>query len=316
MIQDNPFLPRFADRFKIFVFHRTLYTPVVTRLIKKIKTQEKEIVFETDDLVFEARYVQQTDHYQNMSYFEKKQYEKGVGKEILDDPYVKVCTTSTKFIASKLSQYGKKVFIITNKLSEDWLRVADDILSKNVAEKRDRIRIGYFSGTIGHNKDFSIISDALVEILKKYPKAEIFLAGPLKLEEKFNKFSERIIRSSYVPREQHFKNIFQCDIILAPLKIGDEFSEGKSELKFFEAGLLEVPIVAVRNQTFSDAINDGENGFLADHKEEWFAKISQLIENLELRKKIGKKAREKALADYSTRNSHSDDYYNYLRSKL
>ncbi|HEX7586350.1 MAG TPA: glycosyltransferase, partial [Patescibacteria group bacterium] len=90
----------------------------------------------------------------------------------------------------------------------------------------------------------------------------------------------------------------------------------KSELKFFEAGLLEVPIVAVRNQTFSDAITDGENGFLADHKEEWVAKLSNLIEDHGLRKKIGKKAREKALADYSTRNSHSEEYYNYLISKL
>jgi glycosyltransferase involved in cell wall biosynthesis len=318
MIQDNPLLPKFADRFMIFIFHRTLYTPVVARLVRKIKEQEKEIIFDTDDLVFEAKYVQQTDHYKNMSYFEKKQYATGVSEEILKDPYVKVCTTSTRFIASKLERYGKKVFVITNKLSEDWLDIADKLLKKHEKEKRvkDKIRIGYFSGTIGHNKDFATISDALIEILEKYPQVEIFLAGSLKLEEKFGKYAQRFIRSSYVPRDKHFENIFNCDIILAPLEIGDDFSEGKSELKFFETGLLEIPLVAVRNQTFSDAISDGENGFLADHKAEWVAKLSNLIENKKLREKIGKKAREKSLRDYATRNSHSEDYYNYLRSKL
>lgn len=317
-MQDNPFLAGLEKNFQIFIFHRTLWTPSVANLIKKIKQQKKEIIFDTDDLVFEAKYVQQTDHYKNMSYFEKKQYAKGVGEEILKDPYVKVCTTSTQFIAAKLAEYGKKVFVVTNKLSENWLNIAEKILLTQGKEKQEKnkIRIGYFSGTIGHNKDFAIIADALIEILEKYPEVEIFLAGPLKLEDKFDKYASRFIRSSYAPRDKHFKNIFQCDIILAPLEIGDEFSEGKSELKFFEAGLLEVPIVAVRNLTFSDAITDGENGFLADYKEEWVAKLSNLIEDHELRKKIGKKAREKALADYSTRNSHSEEYYNYLRSRL
>ncbi|HBI33721.1 MAG TPA: hypothetical protein DEA43_00180 [Candidatus Moranbacteria bacterium] len=316
-MQDNPFLPSFYKKFKIFIFSRTLHTSAIAKLIKNIKKQQKEIIFDTDDMVFDIKYVHQTDHYKNMSFFEKKQYKKGIGEEILMDSYVKVCTTSTKFIASKLEEYGKKVFVTTNKLSNQWLDIADHLLQNNRQEKnqRSKIRIGYFSGTIGHNKDFATISDALVEILEKYPQVEIFLAGPLELEEKFAKFARRIIRCTFVPRKKHFENIFYCDIILAPLE-KDEFSVGKSELKFSEAGLLEVPVVALRNQTFSGAINDGENGFLADHKEEWIEKLSTLIENSELRKSMGEKAREKALCDYTTKNSHSEEYYDYLRSKL
>lgn len=316
-MQDNPFLSRLEKKFKIFVFHRTLNTPAIAKLIEKIKKQGKEIIFDTDDMVFDVKYMHQTDHYKNMSFFEKKQYKKGIGEELLNDSYIKVCTTSTQFIASKLEEYGKKVFVTTNKLSNKWLSIADDLLKNHKQEKieRNNVRIGYFSGTIGHNKDFATISDALIEILEKYPQVEIFLAGPLELEEKFAKFSERIIRCSYVPREKHFQNVFYCDIVLAPLEM-DEFSVGKSELKFSEAGLLEVPVVAVRNQTFLNAIVDGESGFLADHKEEWIEKLSKLIENPDLRKSMGEKAREKALNDYTTKNSHSEEYYEYLRSKI
>ena len=50
-VQDNPFLPRYANKFKIFIFHRVLYTPAVKKLIERVKAQKKEIIFETDDLV-------------------------------------------------------------------------------------------------------------------------------------------------------------------------------------------------------------------------------------------------------------------------
>ncbi|KKR22110.1 MAG: Glycosyltransferase, group 1 family protein [Candidatus Moranbacteria bacterium GW2011_GWA2_39_41] len=316
-MQDNPFLPMLAKKFKVFVFHRTMQTPAITKMIEKIKAQKGEIIFETDDLVFDVKYIQQTDHYKNMSFFEKKQYEKGIGEDILKDPYVKVCTTSTQFIAKKLAEYGKQVFVTTNKLSQYWLDLADQLLQNHKQDKeiRDKVRIGYFSGTVGHNKDFATISEALIEVLQKYPQVEIFLAGPLVLEEKFNALANRFVRSPYVSRDKHFENIFYCDIILAPLEM-DDFSEGKSELKFSEAGLLEVPVVAARNQTFSGAITDGENGFLADHKEEWVEKLSKLIEDKEFRQMMGKKAREKALQDYTTKNSHEEEYYAYLKSKI
>jgi O-antigen biosynthesis protein len=331
-MQDNPFLSSLAKKFKIFIFNRTLQTASTDKLIKKIKKQGGEIIFDTDDLVFNVKLIQQTDHYAKMSAFEKMQYQKGIGEEILKDPYVKVCTTSTKFIAKLLAEYGKQVFVTTNKLSQAWVEMAERIMECETRSMEHEttdairtrslsngqagtIRLGYFSGTIGHNKDFATISDALMEILKKYSQVEIFLAGPLELEKKMAEFSERIVRSTYAPRKKHFENIFACDIILAPLE-RDIFSEGKSELKFFEAGLLKVPVVAVRNSTYADVITDGVDGFLAEGETEWVEKLSSLIEDSELRKRIGESAHEKALRDYTTENSHGEDYYEYLRKHL
>ena len=38
-IQDNPLLTAYAKKFRIFIFHRVLYTPNVKKLIDKIKEQ-------------------------------------------------------------------------------------------------------------------------------------------------------------------------------------------------------------------------------------------------------------------------------------
>ena len=70
-VQDNPLLPRYADRFKIFIFQKTIYSNTVAKMIENIKAQKKEIIFETDDLVFDPKYLEFMDYFQKMNIFEK-----------------------------------------------------------------------------------------------------------------------------------------------------------------------------------------------------------------------------------------------------
>lgn len=316
-IQDNPFLPGYADKFKIFIFHRTLYTLKVAKLIENAKKLGKEIIFETDDLVFDPKYIQATEHYKKMNALERKQYEKGVGEEILKDPYVKVCTTTTLYLAKILENYGKKVFVSKNKLSIKDLEIADKVMRKVEPSAEDNsLKIGYFAGTKGHDRNFATIENVLVRILEKYLNVELILAGPLNISGKFDKFRNQIEKLPFAPREEHFKNISGVDINIIPLEKDNPFCEAKSELKFFEAGILEVPSVAVANQTYREAIDDGVDGFLAGNEDEWFEKLEKLILDKSLRENMGKEAREKSLREYTTKNSHNSEYYNYLRSKI
>jgi O-antigen biosynthesis protein len=318
-LQDNPFLLRFAEKFKIFILVRPVYTEKIKKLIEEIKKQKKTIIFDTDDLVFDGEFMRQTESYQKMNALEKKQYEKGVGEEILKDPYVKYCSTTTTFLERILENYGKQVFLSTNKISLHELNVAENInLEPKTKNQKPKtvIKIGYFSGTMTHNKDFATISEPLLKIMEKYPQVSLVLVGPLEIESKLNKFKDRIIQSGLVSREKHYENLASVDINLVPSILGDPFSESKSELKFFEAGIVKVPSAAVANETFSGCITDGENGFLAKTSEEWFQKLEKLILDEDLRKSMGKKAYEKSLTDYTVKNSHNEEYYQFLKQQL
>ncbi|MFA5993391.1 MAG: glycosyltransferase [Parcubacteria group bacterium] len=317
MLQDNPLLPWFAGRFQIFIFQRTIETGGLKRLVAKIKERQKEIIFETDDLVFDTQYMHQTDLYKNkMSAFEKMQYAKGVGEEILKDEYTRTCTTSTTYLADILRGYGKKVFVAKNKISEHELAVVEHIL-QHVPKKKDAfVRLGYFSGTHSHNQDFATVTSALCSILARFPQVQLYLAGPLDVDSELNVFGDRIITMPLVSRDKYYENMHQVDICLYPLVQNDPFCQSKSEIRFIEAGALEVPLVAVRNQTFSEAITDGVNGFLAGNRLEWIEKIEQLVVDCELRSQMGKAARAKVLADYTIANSHEEEYYAYLRGKI
>lgn len=328
IVADNPWILNYAKKFKIFVFHKVIIDEKIRKFIKLIKTQQKEIIFDTDDLLFDSAYFDQIDYFKNINSLEKKNYAGGLGAKLLDDPYVKTATTTTTFLGEKLKAKNKQVFVVSNKLSNKDLEITENIIKHKAHNIKQEtrcsmlhapcamIKLGYFSGSIGHNKDFATIVDALMEIMEKYSNVRLVLAGPLDIENKLNKFKSRIEQLSFASRAKHFENISNVDINLIPLEIGNPFCEAKSELKFFEAGILEVPTVAVRNQTFSDAITNGVDGFLAGNTEEWAEKLSKLIEDENLRKSMGEKARGKALDDYTNKNSHNEEYYGYLKNIL
>jgi glycosyltransferase involved in cell wall biosynthesis len=322
-VQDNPLLATYVNKFSVFIFHRTLYTDRVKKMIQEIKKQGKTIIFETDDLVYDPKYLKHMDYYKRMNALERKLYENGVGGEVLRDDYVKVATTTTEFLAEKLREEGKDVFVVPNKLSTKDVMYAADALRKKSAMRavlghtEEKVRLGYFSGAISHNKDFATITDALMQIMEKYDQVELMLVGPLDVEHMLvQKFRERIVQLPYVARKKHFFNVAQCDINLAPLELDNPFCEAKSELKFFEAGIVKVPTVAVANRTFSHAIEDGVDGFTAQGTAEWVEKLSRLINDHELRREIGEKACQKAMRIYTTKHAKNDQYHTYLREQL
>jgi glycosyltransferase involved in cell wall biosynthesis len=314
-IVDNPQLLELVDQFKIFIFHKTVYSEKIAKVVEKIKTQKKEIIFDTDDLNFDPKYVAQMDYFKNAGEAERAQLAKGLGREILEDDYVKVATTTTTYLAKILEQKGKKVFVVKNKICNAELEIANRLWEVGKKSKDDFVYLGYFSGTPSHNKDFATITDALVAVMRKYKNTKLILAGPLDQGSGLNEFEDRIIKLPLVPRSEHYKNIQKADINLVPLEM-TPFCESKSEIKFSGAGILGIPTLAVRNETFSGAIEDGVTGFLAGNELEWTEKLGRLIEDENLRKEMGERAREKTLKDYTNKNSHSEEYYNYLKSIL
>lgn len=315
-VHDNPFLLRQTKRFKVFILHKVLNDAKTRQFIERLQAQKKEIIFDTDDLNFDPDYFDQIDYLKQVNALEKKAFADGVGAETLKNPYVTTATATTSFLAEKLKTYGKQVFVVANKLSAADLETAEKIVDEKQNKGTAEIRLGYFSGSIGHNKDFATITNTLASILEKHTTVKLYLVGPLETDSVLARFGERVVCLPFVSRTKHFTNIASVDINLVPLEIGNPFCEARSELKFFEAGIVGVPTVAAATQTFREAITDGVDGFIANSPEEWQDKLERLIMDAKLRQMLGAQAREKALRDYTTKNSHNESYYNYLRSKL
>ncbi|MBO7718339.1 glycosyltransferase, partial [Candidatus Saccharibacteria bacterium] len=77
----------------------------------------------------------------------------------------------------------------------------------------------------------------------------------------------------------------------------NDFTNCKSELKFFEAGAVETTTIASPTYAFLKAIENGKNGFLA-RPGEWYDKLEYLYKHPEENKTIAKQARKYALKHY------------------
>lgn len=313
-VQDNPFLQSYADMFAVFVFHRVLYTDRIAQFLSILKEKGKTIIFETDDLVYDPAFLKHMDYYSKMNAWEKKLYEHGLGGEIVSDQAVEVATTTTTFLADKLRERGKRVFVVHNKLSQADVVCAERILKKTY-RRDDLIRMAYLSGTPSHNKDFATIAPVLAMLLGKYPKLRLVLVGPLDIDESLHSYVSQIERVPFLTRESLFEHIRHMDINLAPLEIGNPFCESKSELKWFEAGIMAVPTVASATETFREAIVDGVDGYVAATPREWQEKLERLITSDEERRHMGERARQTVLTRYTTKWS-DEAYTNFLKGKI
>tara|TARA_B110000014_G_C20123672_1_gene596913 strand:+ start:1781 stop:2857 length:1077 start_codon:yes stop_codon:yes gene_type:complete len=95
------------------------------------------------------------------------------------------------------------------------------------------------------------------------------------------------------------EDLHRIDIGLYPLS-EDEWSLGKGGLKVMQYMSIGIPSVATNHGTAKNIINHGENGFLVNTDEEWIASIKNLIEDSDLRDKIGSSARKRIVKNYST----------------
>jgi glycosyltransferase involved in cell wall biosynthesis len=89
------------------------------------------------------------------------------------------------------------------------------------------------------------------------------------------------------------------DIGVYPLPL-DEWVSGKSGLKAIHYMMMGLPCVATDVGTTALIIRDGANGLLVRTEGEWLDALERLIDDPQLRRRLGRQARLDAVANYST----------------
>ena len=128
-------------------------------------------------------------------------------------------------------------------------------------------RIGYAGGSRTHQRDLALAAEAVADVLRAVPGPA--RAVPPTRSTWTSSPSSRAAQTgssggTFVPLETLPVELARLDVNLAPLEVGNPFCEAKSELKFFEAALVDVPTVASPTEPYRASIRHGETGFLAD----------------------------------------------------
>jgi len=102
--------------------------------------------------------------------------------------------------------------------------------------------------------------------------------------------------------ETEMEELAQIGIGIAPLP-DTEWERGKCGVKILQYMACGIPVVASPVGVQSRFVQHGVTGFLAGNAAEWAEHVRELIDNLELRKKMGTAAREVAAREYGVANA-------------
>jgi glycosyltransferase involved in cell wall biosynthesis len=205
-------------------------------------------------------------------------------------------TVPTEYLAQKVRQYNKNVFVIPNAIDFNQAQFKPDQKVKDL--KTDKVHIGW-SGSVTHFHDVMMLTDTFMQLnanpdtSKKY---RVVLSGFVEGDQVWNEY-QKIFTSGYKIAEDQYCRINGMDVFtyasaydlmdvgLIPLK-DTEFNRCKSELKMMEMGAKRLPVVVSDQYPYTNIAKHGIN-CLTSNKKDWFKNIKRLIDSKDLREELG-----------------------------
>ena len=171
----------------------------------------------------------------------------------------------------------------------------DRYLPKDYAVKNERVTIGWIGdhGSIHYLEKMKPVFERLGQ---RYSNVELKIVCDIFFDCK----QMRVIKKYWSAGEE-VSDLQSFDIGLMPL-VDDPWSWGKCGLKILQYQGVGVPVVCTPVGINRDLVEDGANGLYAMTSEEWEEEISVLIEDPQLRERMGKNGRKRVLEEYTVQS--------------
>src|SRR5215468_7254176 len=269
----------------VLVICRTRYSHHLNEIISRAKSKGCVVIFDVDDFVFDPNYVQLVVRTLDQDFEHPNVWDFWFAYIGRVGATLRLCDrviVTNEYLAARAREMGARdVRIIPNFLNSAQLEISRRILQAKRASgfaRDDRIHLGYFSGTPSHNRDFEIISEVLHRLLAEDHRLRLRAVGFLDLKGRLGQHQDRIERHPLCDFLNLQRLIGSTEINLVPLQ-NNTFTQCKSELKYFEAGIVGTVTIASPNYALGSAIRDGVNGRLAN-EQEWEAKLRLALDDL------------------------------------
>lgn len=212
---------------------------------------------------------------------EASKWGKKVGEKV---DAITVSTDNLKEVHEK----DKPTYVLPNSLDIEF--------RENVKrpKKDGKIHIGWL-GSAAHLENLQFIDDVIVKILKENPDVIFHCMAMYTncfLDNLPKDLAKRVVRHDWWTLKNWPKGLASLglDIGLAPA-MDNLFNRAKSNLRWLEYSMNETATIASPVPAYKE-IEDGVTGVFAMEKTDWYEAITDLINNEEKRKKIGKNAKK------------------------
>lgn len=291
----------------VVVFHRPEKEEDLA-VMRKLKQVGKKIVFDNDDTYKDHNGFKFNDY---MTEEKAKLGLDTLNKNI--DTFMKeadLITCSTEFLKKEYEQINPNVVVLPNTVDPFYF-------PEPARNESDIIRIG-ITGSVGITADVEVLKPIIehyqhdprvrLVLLSLPPEGENAIYKKLYVDEYAFWNKVNIEWHSFVKTDVYYEylNNLKLDMVIIP-RSDSYFNRCKSNLKFLENSMLEIPTIGQSFPTGDSPYEvnpeDAKHLLLATDTQSWIEQIEKLIADKELRREMGKKAREYVEETYSIANN-------------
>ena len=294
---DDPRLLDAVRSYSVVVLFRLPWSERVATLVTRVREQRATLLFDVDDLLFEVGAERLLPFFRDLDPGLQDEYLALFPRLRRTAEACDAFIGSTPALVRAAARIGAEAFLHPNLVSDAYVRLAPLVRLARAA-LRHPPTIAYLSGSNTHDRDFASIDSVLARLFTEDRAIRLLLCGYVNLPAPLRPFGDRITSIPYVDWRVYPWALARARLTVAPMAVINEFTNAKSALKFFEAGIFGIPTVATPTESLRDAIVDGENGFLAGSEEEWLQKI-RLALDPERARVLGERARATVLERFS-----------------
>ncbi|MBF0817681.1 glycosyltransferase family protein [Microbacterium paludicola] len=284
----------------VLIVYRAPAWPDIVRLVIDAKAAGKVTFYELDDMIFDVEFPPPIGEYAGQ--VDAREYQSLMTGMAAYRAAARLCDYAIGSTLPLVERLGalvqtRRAFLHRNGLDSRNPRS----LPKAVSSQGESVTVFYGSGTKAHNDDFiDLVLPALDRLLSESSHVRLMVVGHLVLPEWFVRRHRAQIAQLPLTRtvEEYMDILRGADINLAVLQPG-VLTDGKSELKWFEAGNFGIPSVVSDTANYRDIIRDGEDGLIARTPDDWYRSLRMLVDDRRARQVIGEAARQRILSEYS-----------------
>lgn len=286
----------------IVVFHRPDRKEKL-EAARMLKKQGKKIVFDNDDT--------NKDHggFKFNEFMNEERMKAGVDRiDSALDSFIKeadLVTCSTEFLKKEYEKLNPNVVHLPNCIDPFYF-------AEPLRNETDIVRIG-ITGSVGTTSDLEVLKPIVEHYHKDKRVRLVLLSMPTMgadtiiqelYKDEYEFWSKMDIEwHTFIPSHEYYDylNELKLDMVIIP-RYDSLFNRCKSNLKFLENSMLEIPSICQSFPTgdspYEQNAEDRNYLLLASDFKSWIEQIENLINNKDLRREMGEKAHEYVEASY------------------
>jgi len=268
-----------AKRYDALFIQKVIFPSPISKLLRRYR---HKILFDFDDAIFTLEKV----GVGWLSQIRHRRRERGLPTMLQT---AQCAVVENAYTAQYALQFCSQVVRITGPI--DTVRYAPGELVV-----KDDVVLGWI-GSPTTTRYLDLIREPLAALGRRYPQVKLHLVGASGFQ-----LDGMPVESFAWTLDTEVAHLRQFDIGLMPLP-DDDFTRGKGGYKLLQYMAMGLPVVASPVEINREIVDDGENGFCADSLEDWVQNLSLLIEDAELRKRLGRAGRKKMEREFSLQNS-------------